>query len=202
MPKFFFGFSTVLIFILTYSNSYSKVDLNDTSLFLNEICSYNGVPKKDSSSNAVKCTCFDDYDTVDESKTINGIPIQCNYQRRRRFIALFLSVFVPLGVDYLYLCNYWAFCIIFLVVFFVCIGNCYLLIESQHDLSQSKEEKKRNLFQDQISFTKTRIIFLILGALLIVFYITNIILIATGVIKDGNGISTINDLNYLYKLFY
>ena len=201
MTKFFFGFSIILIITLTTSNSYS-VQLNNPMLFLNEICSYNGIPKIDNISKEIKCVCFDDYDTVDESKTINGVPIQCNYQRRRRFIVLFLSVFVPLGVDYLYLGNYWAFCIIILTVFFVCIGNCYLLIESQHDMGQNKEEKNRNLFQDQISFTKTRIIFLILGGLLIIFYIANIILIATGVIKDGNGISTINDLSYLYKLFY
>ena len=201
MTKFFFGFSIILIITLTTSNSYS-IQLNNPMLFLNEICSYNGIPKIDNISKEIKCVCFDGYDTVDESKTINGVPIQCNYQRRRRFIALFLSVFVPLGVDYLYLGNYWAFCIIILTVFFVCIGNCYLLIESQHDMGQNKEEKNRNLFQDQISFTKTRIIFLILGGLLIIFYIANIILIATGVIKDGNGISTINDLSYLYKLFY
>ena len=56
--------------------------------------------------------------------------------------------------------------------------------------------------QDEETFTIARIIFLVLGGILFVFYVTNIVLIATGVIKDGNGISTINDLSYLFKLYY
>ena len=194
----------IRICVMTYISAFTINELNNPYFFQKEICSYNGEPTMtiEGENVNVTCNCYDDYATIDEDKKINGVKVQCNYERRRRFIALFLSVFIPLGIDYLYLRNSWAFVLILLSSLIVCVGNCYLLVESQSEKNKNKEDKMHSNNQDEETFTIARIIFLVLGGILFVFYVTNIVLIATGVIKDGNGISTINDLSYLFKLYY
>jgi len=175
------------IFFVPNVTNFSVEDLNSPRLFEDEICSYNGVPDETLSSKSwVNCTCDDDYaDDLSEVRYINGVPVQCSYQKKRRFIALFLSVFLPFGVDYLYLGHYLLFVILFFACWFTIIGNCVRFALTSH-IDYIKN--KKNLF------------FVIMAVLMITWWILNVALIWTGIIKDANGIKTVDDLHYLIKI--
>jgi len=168
--------------------TYSIQDLNNPAMFQDEICSYNGDPNPSTSNNTwIDCICQDEYTTFYQSPKIyiNNVPVQCNYQKKRRFIALFLSIFLPFGMDYLYLGYYWLSAIIFILCWFTLTGNCVRFAVSTH-IDYMKN--KRNLF------------FLIMGISMLIWWLINVILIWTGIMTDGNGIETVNDLYYLINI--
>jgi hypothetical protein len=179
-----------LFFILNLASIYnfSIDDLNNPAMFQDEICSYNGVPDPSKSNNKwIDCICQDEYTTFYLSSKIyiNNVPVQCNYQKKRRYIALFLAIFLPFGMDYLYLGYYWLSAIIFFLCWFTLIGNCVRFAVTTH-IDYMKN--KRNLF------------FVIMGILMIFWWTINIILIWTGIMTDGNGIQTVNDMYYLINI--
>jgi hypothetical protein len=178
---------TILFFILPYVINFSIEDLNNPRLFEDEICSYNGAPDETlSNSTWVNCTCQEEYtNDFSKNRSINGVPVQCGYEKKRRFIALFLSVFLPFGVDYLYLGHYWLFVLIFFACWFTLIGNCVRFAVTSH---KDYLKNEMNLF------------FVIMAILMLIWWILNVVLIWTGIITDGNGIKTVDDLYYLIKI--
>lgn len=174
-----------LFYLPTYIN-FTLSDLNQPLMFEDEICSYNGMANTYSNSSYINCTCQDEFhNDPNLQRLINGVPVQCSYERKRRFIALFLSIFLPFGIDYLYLGRY----LIFIIILFMCcltlFGNCVRFAVSPH---KDYFKNKYNLF------------FIILAIVMLFWWILNIALIWTGVIKDGNGIDTVNDLYFLINI--
>lgn len=170
-----------------YVINFSIEDLNNPRLFEDEICSYNGIPDETKSNSTwVSCICEDEYaNDFSENRTINGVQIQCNYEKKRRFIALFLSIFLPFGVDYLYLGHYWLFVLVFFACWFTLIGNCVRFAVTSH-IDYLKN--KKNLF------------FIIMALLMLMWWIINVALIWTGIITDAKGVKTVDDLYYLIKI--
>jgi hypothetical protein len=154
-------------------------------MFADEICSYNGQNIGDSDTN-VTCSCYSDFtNDMNSNRTINGVKVQCSYEKKRRFIALFLAIFIPFGVDYLYLGRYYISVIIFLTCCFTLFGNCARFAVSAHN---NYFEQKWNLF------------FVFMFVLLYISTIVNVILIASGIVSDGNDIETVNDLYFLVNI--
>jgi len=104
--------------------------------------------------------------------------------KKKRFITLFYSIFVPFGLDYLYLGHYLIFIVILLISGFALLSNCY-----KFTFSKSK---------DYLS-DKSNWIYVGIGLLAILFWIINIFLMGFGLIKDENGFETVSDL---YLLFF
>jgi hypothetical protein len=175
----------ILISFLPLNNNFSLTDLDKASMFEDEICSYNGIPNSVNDT-WVYCECQLEFsnDTA-LSRKINGVPVQCSYEKKRRFIALFLSIFLPVGVDHLYLGNYYFFIMIFFLCWLNLIGNCFRFAVSPHT-----------------DYLKNRInlLFVILATVMTIWWIINIALIWSGNFKDGNGVETVDDLNFLINL--
>ena len=168
-----------------YYLNFSLSDLDKASMFEDEICSYNGKPTSVNDS-WVYCDCQTEFTNDTKlNRTINNVPVQCSYEKKRRFIALFLSIFLPVGMDHLYLGNYWLFVLIFLSCWLSLIGNCFRFAVSPHT----------NYFKNRIN-----LIFIIFGALTIIWWIINIALIWSGSYSDGNGVDTVDDLNFLINI--
>lgn len=188
----------ILCFIILVS-PYDLGDLNGPDLFKNEICSYNGQPEIIDGGNNIKCYCNEDFATVKEDyNQINGINIQCNYEKKRRFICLFLSVFLPFGADYLYLGRTALGILFLLLCIIICFGNCYILIKIE------KEKVKANDSSDNTNLERIKLMQLIFGICLIIyglFYILNCFLMGFGVITDSHGLETVNDLKNLFSLY-
>jgi hypothetical protein len=181
-----------LFFYLVLSTSQTNnYNLRDPELFKDEICSYNGNPgvgdKQISGFNDIICSCQQEFaNDPDLDKTINGVNVQCSYERKRRFITLFLSIFLPFGFDYLYLGHYGIFLLIISFCFITLFGNCYRFAKTQHN-----ESYIRN---------KWNCIFLFFAFLVVCMWVINIILIWVGIVKDSNNIETVDDLYYLINI--
>ncbi len=173
----------LILFSLNIANAFKISDLEKASMFKDEICSYNGTPKVSDDGNNVTCSCKDQYITdKDMKKEINNNQIQCSYAKKRRFIAIFFSIFLPMGFDHFYLGNYMIFVLIFLSCWISVIGNCIRFAISN----------KGGYFENNWN-----IFFLVLVAIMLIWWILNIILIWTGKFKDGNGFETVDDLAFL-----
>ena len=183
--KIVYAFIIIIIFIINLFKlifNFTLQDLKSPSMFANEICSYNG----NFDIKTQTCTCQAEYanDPLNTNK-INGIPVQCSYQRKRRFIAVFFSIFLPFGMDYLYLNRYAVCLLIIIVCCFTLLGNCYRFAVSPTT--------------GYIKFGNNYL-FILLALCVFIGGVINIVLILIGVIKDGNGIETVDDLNFLINL--
>lgn len=177
-------FYIFMFILIIYVNNFELEDLNSPVMFMDEICSYNG--KINESSNNWTCECQEEYsDLLPYSRKINNIPVQCTYEKKRRFIALFLSIFLPLGFDYLYLGRYFIFILILMMCLVTLFGNCYRFAVSPH----------HNYLNNKIN-----LIFVILALFMITLWVVNIALIWTGIVYDGNGIGTVNDIYFLINI--
>jgi hypothetical protein len=177
--------NAVLIFINIYLTSqFQPADLNKPEMFKDEICSYNGNPEIINGN--VNCTCQPEFFTQKPAtRHINGNDVQCNYEKKRRFIALFFSIFLPFGIDYLYLQNYGIFVLILFSCCFTLIGNCVRFAISSH--------------VDYLK-NKMNLTFFILSLLMVIGWAVNIVLVWTGIVKDGNGIDTHDDIYFLINV--
>ena len=196
----------------------TKEYIDSFIFYANEICSYNGIPTIISDS--VSCTCFKGYTNSKKKLYIYGIEIQCSYKRKKRFMSFFLAVFLPIGLDYLYLERYFFFIFILLMVCLI-FGNqfiCFLLshkfkaennnIENNTNNYRENNEilnnyNNYNKDESEIDIDVFRIyktINFILSIIFIIFWIVDSILQATGKISDGNGIKTDNDMNKLFNI--
>lgn len=175
------------LFILSsfYTVQSQSVNFSLPIMFADEICSYNGVNIGTGNTN-VTCACYEDFaNDASSNRTINGVKVQCSYEKKRRFIALFLSIFTPLGFDYLYLGRYLIFAIIFLLCCATLFGNCARFAMSTNT---NYFEQKWNLF------------FIVLAITMVLFTIVNIIIIGTGLVTDGNNVATVSDLYFLVNI--
>jgi hypothetical protein len=179
------SFFLFLFLNLPFIFNFSIDDLNKPEMFEDEICSYNGDAVK--SGDTIKCLCYEEYanDIFSTPRKINNVEVQCNYEKKRRFITLFLSIFLPFGMDYLYLGHYWLFALIFFACWFTLIGNCVRFAVSSH-IDYLKN--KKNFF------------FVVMALLMIIWWILNVVLIWTGIMTDGNGVETVDDIDYLIRL--
>ena len=191
------------IYIFLYITSfecYFTLNISSPILFKNEICSFKGIPIIQNAT-SIKCECFNEYETFNPNNlTIKNIPIQCNYAKKKRFIALFFSIFLPLGIDYLYLEQYFFFIIILLLIAIIIGGNCFIMLESELQKSQNDTTAQKPHLPLVTKYKQLKIIFPCLCCLLIICYFLNIYLIISGRIKDGNGIDTMNDISFLFNI--
>ncbi len=185
---FFFIFFKLLLF-------YQLKDLDTLILFQDEICSFHGIVIDKENQT---CKCYEEYETINSSKMINGIPIQCSHEKKRRTIALFFSIFTPFGLDYLYLGNYFYFLLFLILFLFIYCGVIYYIIQIEIEKNQDKEDKYY-FRRDINNNNKYRIIFFILVGIYFLIYLLNILFMASGLITDGYGKDTLNDFNYLFS---
>jgi len=190
--SFIFLIIIILIVDIAYSDS-NKIttwsqteDLTSPWMYQEEICSYNGVVNVTlSTATNIICNCkpgFDNEKIKANIQTINGNEVQCSYIRKKRFITLFLAVFVPIGIDHFYLENYHAALIILISCCTACIGNCLRF-------AFPSNAAKESYFSDKIN-----LVLVILIGVLVIWWILNISLIWSGHILDGYRYTTLNDI--------
>ena len=181
----------ILIIDVVYSDvisPYQTEDLLNPHMYVDEICSYNGeLNIKGSNQTYVNCTCKEGFTNQYNPQYINNVQVQCGYVKKRRFITGFLSIFVPIGVDYFYLENYYIALLILFLCCTACIGNCLRF-------AFPSEIAKKDYFSDRIN-----LFFVLLIGCLFLFWIINIALVLSGKIKDGNGIELLDDIPSLFK---
>ena len=191
--------------------------LNDITLYINELCSHNGIPILDKENNSVTCQCEDKY--TDEprenlKKYINGHFIHCSYERKRRFLTFFLAALCPMGLDYFYLEHYGFFALFFflfilnIAIIIISIGLNYKLEKKEEEEKRKKKDKKENFKIELKNITKINkgcvrfinIISKVLLGFLIIFWIFNTIFQGLGFIPDKNKVFTENDMGYLFQV--
>ena len=177
----------ILILDIVYSatsNPYQTDNLTSPHMYTDEICSYQGsININASNATWVNCTCKDGFDNEKTPQIINGVPVQCGYIKKRRFMALFLAVFVPVGIEHFYMENYHLALFSLLLCCTSCIGNCFRF-------AFPSEKAKVSYFSDNINK-----VFIILIGCFLIWWILNIILISTGIILDGHKFKTYNDIS-------
>ena len=188
-----------LLFIFLKLSLFNELSDSKTIiiLFQNEICSFHGllIDKENGT-----CECYEEYETINTNTTINEIKIQCSHEKKRRIIALFFLIFIPLGLDYLYLGKYLDFLFFFVLFLFIFFMIIYYII--QIEIEKNKDKEDRYYFRlDIYNNNKNRVIFFILIGIYCLIYILNILFMASGLIKDGYDVETLNDFNYLFSFF-
>lgn len=222
-------FLIYFILLLKYKEKeITKEDIEGFFPYINEICSYNGVPSIESSKEGkytVKCKC-DDYFANNPIKKeyIRGEEIQCSYKKKQRLIVFFLALVLPFGFDYLYLGYIFFFVVIFLVVLGALI--CQIICFCKNNKFNEQSEEPRKFENERIPLNKdeeqdrrnsndgnkdkkkeknklNRILITIqyIGYLsFVIFWVINFVFQYLGKIPDVNGIETYNDLIYLFRL--
>lgn len=190
---------SILLFIILINFSLAQKDIYDIYLFQNEICSYNGKSKiiQVEGNDFINCTCKEQYATDPKIRKINNNPVQCSYEKKRRLLALTLAIFLPFGMDYLYL-GYIITPIIIMVVFLlIIILNCRFYCKKEE---KERENSDNGIIEVKVNKQEARMNLILLGIFFIylIWYIVDIFLIGFGVIKDANGYPMYNDL-FFYK---
>ncbi len=217
----------LIIFITKGSQDGIVIDrayVENPLLYKNEICSYNGEPKVNSDE-SIECECYSsfvDEPREDHKKYIGNQLIHCSYQRKKRFTTFFYACIIPMGLDYLYLEQYYYFALIFF--------SCLLMIVSQivcsylsYKLKEMYEESKYKYNERSDNFNRSnsmaynskkkkdkkeqlkkcldvyKIINKILFFIIIAYWILDIIVQSLGIIKDRNGVETENDMDSLFS---
>ena len=214
MQKIFLIFIIILTFI---KNAFSSLEnITNIKYYMNQICSYNGVPNIIDSNNTVICSCEDKYANEpreSEKKYIHNQFIQCTYRKKKRFTAFFLAAITPFGLDFFYL-GYFIYFIIIAVINFTIIVFNFISIVLNYQLEKKNEEAKRKLklkkntnkfniknlaeLNDRCvkNFNLTSKILIIF---LLLFWISNAFIQGMGFLNDINGVPTENDMGYLFQ---
>lgn len=214
MQKIFLIFIIILTFI---KNAFSSLEnITNIKYYMNQICSYNGVPNIIDSNNTVICSCEDKYANEpreNEKKYIHNQFIQCTYRKKKRFTAFFLAAITPFGLDFFYL-GYFIYFIIIAVINFTIIVFNFISIVLNYQLEKKNEEAKRKLklkkntnkfdirnlaeLNDRCvkNFNLTSKILIIF---LLLFWISNAFIQGMGFLNDINGVPTENDMGYLFQ---
>ena len=112
------SFLFVNIIFALLANQQITIDITyveNSILYKNEICSYNGNPKLINRSK-IECECYSsfvDEPREDHKKYVGDQLVHCSYQRKKRFTTFFLAGLIPMGFDYYYLGHYLYFSMIF-----------------------------------------------------------------------------------------
>ena len=214
MQKIFLIFIIILTFI---KNAFSSLEnITNIKYYMNQICSYNGVPNIIDTNNTVICSCEDKYANEpreNEKKYIHNQFIQCTYRKKKRFTAFFLAAITPFGLDFFYL-GYFIYFIIIAVINFTIIVFNFISIVLNYQLEKKNEEAKRKLklrkntnkfdirnlaeLNDRCvkNFNLTSKILIIF---LLLFWISNAFMQGMGFLNDINGVPTENDMGYLFQ---
>ena len=214
MQKIFLIFIIILTFI---KNAFSSLEnITNIKYYMNQICSYNGVPNIIDTNNTVICSCEDKYANEpreSEKKYIHNQFIQCTYRKKKRFTAFFLAAITPFGLDFFYL-GYFIYFIIIAVINFTIIVFNFISIVLNYQLEKKNEEAKRKLklrkntnkfdirnlaeLNDRCvkNFNLTSKILIIF---LLLFWISNAFMQGMGFLNDINGVPTENDMGYLFQ---
>ena len=206
----------VLFLIFKKIKSFSINNILDNSYnYRNEICSDNGIPTYNSSTNEVTCEFNEKY--VNESrkkklKYINGHLIQCSYERKSRVMVIFLALCIPFGFDFLYLERYIIFSIVFTVIAIMFVSNIIIFILNIKINIKNKETKIQKRFNkmsnhykdDNINKNNRYIKCLGLAAKLLamnrlIYMAVDLTLHLVGKIPDVNKVQTENDFKYLFS---
>ena len=208
----------ILIYIfICIKNAFSSLEnITNIKYYMNQICSYNGVPNIIDSNNTVICSCEDKYANEpreSEKKYIHNQFIQCTYRKKKRFTAFFLAAITPFGLDFSYL-GYFIYFIIIAVINFTIIVFNFISIVLNYQLEKKNEEAKRKLklkkntnkfdirnlaeLNDRCvkNFNLTSKILIIF---LLLFWISNAFIQGMGFLNDINGVPTENDMGYLFQ---
>ena len=183
-------------------------------LYSNELCSYNGIPYYNSTTNEVTCKCHEKYadePRKDKIKYINGHIIHCSYERKSRFFTIFLSLCFPIGIDFLYLERYSAFFLVLFITLLILASGIFLLYLNYKVNLNSKDTIIQNKFNKMINKKNNtkinegnkirKLVFYCFTFLLINHFIYIIIVVTLhviGVITDAEKVKTENDLGYIF----
>ena len=213
--KFYFW-----IYLFTFINekneSFSgKSLLENTYNYRNELCSYNGIPTYDTKTNEVTCECKEKYvnePRKDKYKYINGHFIQCSYEKKSRFTAIFLSLCLPFGFDFLYIGRIKFFIIFFVLSILMVTTHCIMFIinykinlglketEIQNRLNLiSNKNKNPIIIKNNKCIKIINIISKIILIIYLIFVIMDLFLHITGKITDVNLVETENDFFYIFS---
>ena len=186
-------------------------------LYINELCSYHGIPYYNATTNEVICKCRDKYTDEprkDKIKYINGHIIHCSYERKSRFYTIFLCVCIPIGLDFLYLKRYIAFIFSLFISLSVFTSNIIVFyinykinLRTKEKIFQNKINKLtnnvKNINQIEDKYNKCRKILGIINKFFLfnhVIYMTIVLLLHYfGIVTDSEGLNTENDLGYLFS---
>ena len=213
--KFFFKiFLYLIIQLKRIKGFWTREFLNNPYNYRNELCSYNGIPKYNSTTNEVICLCNSKYvnePEVKKRKYINGHLVQCSYEKKSRFNVLFLALCIPLGTEYLYLRRFIVFSIIFILSLIVLSLNIYVFYLNYQINMKSKETKiqikinnllhkeiKPELNENNKCIKRLYIIAKITAFNHILFIFLDVLAHGLGYITDVNHVPTENDLQYLF----
>ena len=215
---------SLLIIISFLSQSFSLEGDNRGNLYKHEICSFSGVPEV--IGNVVKCHCYEGFTNTSEPiDYFEEYPVQCWYKNKSRFITFWLSVCIPLGFDYLYLGHYSYFLIIIgvIIILFINYFVCFYLlkkIQKETDISEAKSIRGKdtlsyrgngdemddnarkihlNLLMKKKYVNKYKLCINIGFLLVLLFWITDAVLMGLGVVKDDKGFETYNDFVLLFS---
>ena len=190
--KIFLFFKIINIFLCQnkFENDLKEF-IESPKLIKNQLCSFNGILSVNSTN--LQCQCYDEFVKDNNIRKINNFDVDCSYQLKSRLITFALSLIVPFGFDYFYLGYKIIFLIIFIITICLIILNLFLLnciIKYDKLISVGTIDKN---FEKK--YTKYKCAIIIIDFIFFCFYIINSILQGTGVIKDKNGFSTMNDYN-------
>ena len=209
---------TILILLFQIKEIYSfypKQLLENVNSYINELCSYNGIAIINDTSNEITCECNSRYanePNEQNRKYINGHMIQCSYERKSRFLTIFLCLCIPFGFDFLYLKKYIPFSIFFTLSIIVLIFNIFIFfmnirintrsketiiqIRLKRMINEAEEQKKKEKYQKLSKISKICKISTVCHLFLMIIVL---ILHLFGQIKDGNDVPTENDLGYMFR---
>ena len=188
--------------------------LNDTYNYRYELCSYNGIVTYNETTNTVSCDCGTKYTnepSKEKYKYINAHLIQCSYERKSRFMVLFIALCLPFGAEFLYLGRYKVFTVIFLLSISVLALNIIVFILNYEINMKSKEtkiqtrinkirkkENKLNINKDNKCIKRLNVLSKILGIMYLLYIILDVIAHAGGFITDCYHVKTENDFGYMF----
>jgi len=173
--------------------------------YQNELCSYNGIPTYDSKTNQVMCECDEKHvnePRIEFREYINGHLVQCSYERKRRFFAFFLAAILPIGLDFLYLGHIYLFLLSFLLFITVLAVNIIQIILGYKNTNKKEEIANHRKYKFNVRNTEAilkRINMFGINIIFLIYYLSHIIILGLGLIKDSNNIETENDMVYLFS---
>jgi len=206
----------VLFLIFEKIKAFSINNILDNAYnYRNELCSYNGVPTYNSSTNEVTCECKEKYANEprkNKLKYINGHLIQCSYERKSRVMAIFLALCIPFGFDFLYLERYIIFSIVFTVITIMFMSNIAIFIltykiniKKKETIIQKKYNKMTNRDKDDYINEDNKcikclgLVAKLLAMNHLIYMTIDLTLHLIGKIPDVNDVQTENDFKYLFS---
>ena len=210
----------IIIFFIFFKTSICSLEnITNIKYYLNQICSYNGVPVYDNNLNDSKVTCICEDKYVNEPRPekkiyIQNQLIQCSYRKKQRFKTFFLASITPFGLDYIYLGHYLYFFVAAIVNVTIIVLN-FISMVLNYQLEKKNEEAKRQIklkkstnkfdirnlaeLNDRCvkNFNLTAKILIIF---MVLFWFGNAVIQGLGIINDSNGVPTENDMTYMFQL--